>query len=287
MDIMTIKKNQEKFSGNKPLMESVNDYYPDKYMIKYNKFETPKEFDLYYAIKGERLPEKEYNIVFGIRATPEEFGKFDFLWCPDGPAFVVHKRVLDKFNELCPNDIQALPVSIKNLDVKIPKFEDRSFYLINILNIRDVFDKSYVISEGRMVPKLSKQVFNDNCMKSSLLARDNQFHSSLFFDPSLAKHFIKSKGIQFLTDEEATLIGGHPNDLWFYLNQYYSQTMINLGIYNEFYDKLKYESESDILKLITKYSNEIFLNYCPNCGNLKKTPKARQCLKCMKFIDPI
>ena len=205
---MTTKKNLDKFTGNKPLIECVNNYYPDKYMIQYHEFEDPKEFDLWEAIKGERLPYKEYKIVFGINAIPEEFNKFDFLWCPDGPAFVVHKRVLDKFNELCPKDIQALSVTIKNLNDKMPKFEDKNFYLINILNIRDVIDrdKSEAYYRGDFLEFKEKMYLKDlTSLGASLLARVEEFTPKIVFHPSLAKHFIKSKGIQFFTDEEAPI----------------------------------------------------------------------------------
>ena len=40
------------------------------------------------------------------------------------------------------------------------------------------------------------------------------------------------------------------------------------------------------LELVKKYP-EMFINKCPNCGNLRATPKARQCLECMVFSDPV
>ena len=33
-------------------------------------------------------------------------------------------------------------------------------------------------------------------------------------------------------------------------------------------------------RLLSSHRNDIFLNYCPECGNLTATPKAKLCLKC-------
>jgi hypothetical protein len=33
-------------------------------------------------------------------------------------------------------------------------------------------------------------------------------------------------------------------------------------------------------RILAEYRSEIFLNYCPGCGALAKTPKARQCRFC-------
>lgn len=213
------KEEKQKFTEDRLLFKSVNDYYPDKFLIQYHKFDEPKEFDLWDAIKGEKVDLGNRKIVFGIKAKPEEFTQYDFLWCPDGPAFVVHKRVLDKFNELCPNDIQALPMILKNLDPKGEQFEDREFRLINVLSIKDVIDreKSGVYYENITDGAISQvpmrrgdmiQFRNRMCLKGidslegSLIARVKEYTSHIVFDPSLARHFINSRGVQFLTDEE-------------------------------------------------------------------------------------
>jgi ribosomal protein L40E len=33
-------------------------------------------------------------------------------------------------------------------------------------------------------------------------------------------------------------------------------------------------------RILDKHSDEIVFNYCPRCGALAKTPKARQCRVC-------
>ena len=42
-------------------------------------------------------------------------------------------------------------------------------------------------------------------MNRHLLTMIKECEPDIIFHPSLAKHFIKSKGIQFLTDEEAPI----------------------------------------------------------------------------------
>ena len=93
----------------------------------------------YFSYNKIELGNKE--IIFGIRGKKEGFIKYDFLYNADGPAFVVHQRVLDKLNELCTNDFQALPIIIKNCALASESFENKDFWLINILNIVDAIDQ--------------------------------------------------------------------------------------------------------------------------------------------------
>ncbi|MEY3197440.1 MAG: hypothetical protein RLZZ59_811 [Pseudomonadota bacterium] len=199
------KEEKKKFDGDKPLIESTP-YYPDRFMIQYHEFEEPKEFDLWDAIQGEWIDLKGSEIVFGIAASEEEFTQYDFLWCPDGPAFVVHDRVLKKLYELCPGDIQALPMVIKNLDPDGVQFQNKDFWLINILNVVDAQDRVKAIIEdwGDGLLMVKKYGLREDCFGTHLLIRD-KLSTSILFHPVLAKHFIKSRGILFLTDEEAPL----------------------------------------------------------------------------------
>lgn len=34
-------------------------------------------------------------------------------------------------------------------------------------------------------------------------------------------------------------------------------------------------------RILQEHRSEIFLNYCPECGGLARTPKSRQCLVCL------
>ncbi|CAM81066.1 hypothetical protein OTBS_1971 [Orientia tsutsugamushi str. Boryong] len=79
---------------------------------------------------GERMEEKEYNFIYGTNALQESLIKYDFLSQVDGRArFLVHRRVLDKLQEMCPDDFQAFPATIKNIKKKNPDFENHDYYI--------------------------------------------------------------------------------------------------------------------------------------------------------------
>ena len=42
-----------------------------------------------------------------------------------------------------------------------------------------------------------------------------------------------------------------------------------------------------IAEIILKQYSEILINRCSHCRNVKMTPKAKQCLSCGVFSDPI
>ena len=199
------KEYNERFEGHRPLMECSNERYPDRLNLKYADFE---ETDLDRPIDflfGERVNKTYAPFVFGVKGSEEELDQYDFLNCYDGPAFVVHDRVLKIFKEMCPDDIQAFDAVIKNYTAKQPAFENHHFHLINVThNVKalDLEKSKYRYSPmGRF--DLKYRVFKDEpCMEGHLLARD--FHTSrILFHPSLAKLLRKCKGVQFLRDEDS------------------------------------------------------------------------------------
>ncbi len=194
--------NRSRFKGEMPLMKFYGGY-PARCDIQYHEFAEPKEFDLWEAYDAKKIELGDRKIVFGIKAKPEEFTTYDFLWCPDGPAFVVHNRVLEIFNRLCPDDFQALPMVIKNLNLKDEAFENKEFWLINPLKLRACIAKKTITYDDMNVPDAYNPQFVEGSMKDCLLCRDEELND-IFFHPSLAKHFIKSKGIKFYTAEEAS-----------------------------------------------------------------------------------
>lgn len=284
---MSTKQNLVKFNGNKPLEKFPDSYYPDKYELEYYGFESPKEFDLLSIYKKDQKIniESMSAIVCGIKASSDEFEKYDFL-CPTcGPDFVVHKRVLDKFNEICPNDGQALPIVIKNLDPRREQFENRNYYLINILNTIDMIDKTETIlvnEDGKKLISPNNVHFKTVEYMGNYLFIREKLTGGILFHPSLAKLFIKSKGVQFLSEEELP-DKPYRDNLWTHIHSFYSGLLKEKGLYEDFINRYTYK-KSPYTEYIEKCG--IHLNYCPNCGNLKKTPKARQCLKCMEFHDP-
>jgi hypothetical protein len=191
-------------SENKPLIEYPSDNYPDRCQIEYSKFREPKEFDLFLTRAGEYISDPVPRLIFGIKAKPEEFCKYDFLEPLIDPAFVVHKRVVDKFTEICPEDFQAFNVEIHNLDPNGEQFVNKDFYLINILYRIDAIDreKATLRLSPNNILRVTKKVFKEDGMQGHMLAR-NELGGHILFHPKLAAEFKKSKGVQFLSDVEA------------------------------------------------------------------------------------
>lgn len=72
-------------------------------------------------------------------------------------------------------------------------------------------------------------------------------------------------------------------ELWQYVVHNYRSMLWEAGVYQ---NELDYGGEPAAEKVFERYKDIMQLNYCSNCGNLKKTPKARLCLKCGQFHDP-
>ena len=285
---MIKKKLADKFYGNKPLCLYPK-YYPDNLLIRHNKISwIPHEMDFFiHTMRGEKLERKESDgpLMFAIAGKEEKLKKYDFLSCPDGPAFVVHGRVVEKLQELCPDDFQAFPVLIRNLKETDEYFENKDFYLINILHVIDAIDRQETIIEdwGDGVFNCENIHFKEDCMQGHLIARSNLIKATKLFAPKLAIEFIKSKPARFLSEEELP-DKPHRTDLWAYINRFYRNILKENNLYEEF---ISYNGYKKVPQILEKLKDQILLNYCPNCGNLKLTPKARQCLKCGKFIDPV
>ena len=188
----------------RPLIQYCSKRYPDKYEIEYYKFKEPKTFDLFLTRRGKYIDGLVESLSFGIQAKPEEFCKYDFLLPTMGPAFIVHKRVVDKLTEMCPKDFQAFNVEIHNLDPEGEQFINKDFYLINILHRIDAIDREKAtlrLSPNNML-RVTKKVFREDGMNGHMLARD-ELTGGILFHPKLAAEFKKSKGVQFLSDAEA------------------------------------------------------------------------------------
>ena len=190
-------------SENKPLIEYCSSGYAKKYELKYRTFKPLENFNIRVALDGKYINSMP-TVVFGITARPEEFTKYDFLMGWDTSAFIVHGRVVEVFSEMCPEDFQAFNVEIHNFDPKGEQFVNKEFYLINVLHrIRAIDEeKSEIDYSENGVAYVDKKVFKEDGMQGHLLARDD-LTGQIIFHPKLAKKFRKSKGIQFLSDEES------------------------------------------------------------------------------------
>lgn len=285
--IMKLKKiTLKNFPIKKPLLPKIGLRHANKYTLTYYGFNKPKEFEAVDAMICQKINiESMGKIVFGSKVASEQLEKFDFLGSYDGPNIIAHQRVVAKLNELCPNDFQALPAVIRNYDAKQPAFENKSFWVINILNEVDVIDRvqSQCYYKGASLRCKNMHLKSATSMQDHLMARIKD-GIAIVFHPTLAKHFIPHKDIEFYEDTEWMKVRPYRDETWFYLNRFYAKVLCDHGVYEEFYEPDGFMKTQNYIDM---FEDEIFMNYCPNCKNLKKTPQARQCLACGEFHDPI
>ncbi|RYE06147.1 MAG: hypothetical protein EOP33_02825 [Rickettsiaceae bacterium] len=193
------KKLSEYYFGKKPLNKFRSSSYSRSLELYYNKFEPPKEIELVDTWICKPI-ENKVTMVFACGGQEEKLVTYDFLHCNDGEAFVVHKRVLEKLTEICPNDFEVIPVIIKNLKPKQTAFANQDFVLINMLHEIDAIDKEETTIEYSSTGFVwTKNVqFKENCMAGHLLARDSFKRTHLLFDPKLAREFANSKVVRFV-----------------------------------------------------------------------------------------
>ena len=72
--------------------------------------------------------------------------------------------------------------------------------------------------------------------------------------------------------------------LWEYIYRNYKSMLSDEG--KDIYEKSLLGGEP-IAEIILKQYSEILINRCSHCRNVKMTPKAKQCLSCGVFSDPI
>lgn len=65
-------------------------------------------------------------------------------------------------------------------------------------------------------------------------------------------------------------------NLWDYLRSYHLCFIQRQGLEDRFWQLGEEEAE----RIYAEYKNEIFVNQCPHCGNIKKTSQGKLCLRC-------
>jgi hypothetical protein len=71
-------------------------------------------------------------------------------------------------------------------------------------------------------------------------------------------------------------------DLWEYLKFNYAKFLQEQGLFERFLEF----GETEAQRISECFKDLLFINECPLCGNIKKTPRARLCLKCGDFTFP-
>lgn len=181
----------------------------------------PWEFrktDSYKFMHGTELPTPEadpfgseqdpntYDLIYLSGRPEEKLLERDCL-ANNGQAPLVNQKVLDILSNICPNEFQAFPVVIKNETEKIPTFENKDYFLINVLRIEDLIDPemsnpSYD-DEGRFVFYHTIRLKSDFIV-SSKLWRIKDAPSEVMVHPDVSRAFTKAKirGVKFLRPEE-------------------------------------------------------------------------------------
>ena len=194
--------NLENFNTTRPLQ-----LYPTGY--------DNTKIDAYYLSSFDRMelwlnPRKLYplpELVFSIEALPKIFTKHDFLMVKQSLGHLYHKRIIEKMQEICPNDFQALPVKLINNEKSKEAFENHDYYMLNILHKIDALDmersviKYWKFSDGTPTSTVKIARFKDDKWGSHLIAREKNI-SNILWHPTLAKEFVKHKTIKFLADDE-------------------------------------------------------------------------------------
>ena len=200
--------------------------YPEncknKHIMDYN-WRPRKEriTDIYIFMGGKHLPSqdvgrlrysqdpKDYELIFQSACQPKEFLKFDCL-PNNGTAPLVNKKVLDIFNKLCPNDIQAFQATIIPDKKSKHNFENHDYWLINITKQIDVIDLenselSFFEEAPSSISSIKRLVFLNNVNTDTcFIARVPNRCSLEIVSPSLAKAFKDAKvtGVSFIEDKE-------------------------------------------------------------------------------------
>ena len=203
----------------KPLIWQTSEKFKNKHIMDYKWRE--RVTDIYIFMGGKILPSpdvgrlryfqdpKDYDLIFESACQPKEFLKFDCL-PNNGTAPLVNKKVLDIFNKLCPNDIQAFQATIIPDKKSKHRFQNHDYWLINITKQMDVIDLenselSFFEEAPSSISSIKRLLFLNNVNTDTcFIARAPNRCSLEIVSPSLAQAFKDAKvtGVRFIEDKE-------------------------------------------------------------------------------------
>lgn len=203
----------------KALIWQTSEKFKNKHILDYKWRE--RVTDIYIFMGGKILPSpdvgrlrysqdpKDYDLIFESACQPKEFLKFDCL-PNNGTAPLVNKKVLDIFNKLCPNDIQAFQATIIPDKKSKHRFQNHDYWLINITKQMDVIDLenselSFFEEAPSSISSIKRLLFLNNVNTDTcFIARAPNRCSLEIVSPSLAQAFKDAKvtGVRFIEDKE-------------------------------------------------------------------------------------
>ena len=190
--------NPENFNTTRPLQIYSTGYSNAKKDVWYMS-----EFDRWDIIVYRKKLDYQPELLFNIETAPRNFTKLNMLSIKQGGDCLLHKRVVKKMLELCPNDIQALPTKIINHESMSEQIENHDYYLLNILHEIDAIDEERSVIEhwqlesGKMTSSVRKKRFHNDRWNDHLIVRDCRT-GRILWHPRLAREFATHKSIMFL-----------------------------------------------------------------------------------------
>ena len=206
----------------KPLIwTNTQDVKSDGYALFDN---TMRKTNSYIFMSGQPLPNKDignleyshdpknYDLIYTYRYSELHLRRFDCL--PNtGQAPLVNQKILDILNKLCPNDIQAFPVTIVPESPSKHTFVNHDYWLINITKLVEAidlersdvefFDHDPRIEDAiRTIKKLA--FIDSDKFAKPLIGRINNKRSMEIVSSSLAEAFKEAKvtGVEFREDKD-------------------------------------------------------------------------------------
>ena len=153
----------------------------------------------------------DYDLKFYSKRLQEKgLKKYDFIPNDSGSP-LVSARVVEKLNELCPDEFQAIPAKIGKEDKKTGEYItfDIDCYLINLLKYVDCVDRDrstydFFVNIPSTISYVEKLFFLPNCMQNYMMARAKEPKYLIIVSPKFAKIFSEPPyyGGFFQTPEE-------------------------------------------------------------------------------------
>ena len=212
----------KRFEDTEPLAITDTKIIYFKYTAELLESELYLEYG-HRSIKNIEI-DKEYKIVAGLELKLEKFVDHDLLVGGSELPNLFHRRVVNKMQEICPEDFIVLPVTITNLDDKVEAYENKDFYIVNALNTLDALDRDQSVikywsekDEGTT----RRRVFKDNPWDGHYLAFCRPSLRGMIYHPKLARALYPNKYFDFATADEKNAYsyrelprGMETNEMW-------------------------------------------------------------------------
>lgn len=205
---ITLEEYMQRFERTRPLKCS-----PIGGMPTYRADLIEADFDLYDTNSSyPEVSKKTYDlykapkILLGLKYTYEKIIKHD-VFCPGwGKSPLFHKSIIERMKKICREDeVQFLPVIIKNLTDKVEPYEIYDYYIINVLNTINALDEDKSILDDTG-PKgftlIESTVFKEDPWGEIQNIAIDKISGAIIYHPRLAKAMLPLERYYFTMDSE-------------------------------------------------------------------------------------